>query len=150
MNIETYATIVFRLYAGMFLLSVFIGAVGIWKRIRKKPLKFWWGISPCAILYSFFATISTFVAYLAYDDLSHPQYDEFKNWGLYDFILHDVKTLIIWLAIGFLLYFLSENNVIKGNVKKKIIWAVIGVVVVLLLVMFVASWEPACCIFGLF
>lgn len=150
MNIETYVTIVLRLYAGLFLLSAFAGAVGIWKRVREKPLKFWWGISPCAILYSFFASLSTFVAYLAYDDPSHPQYHEFKDWGLYDFMMHDVKTLIIWLAIGFLFYFASENKVVRGIMKKRIIWVAAGLLVVILLILFMVSWEPACCISGLF
>ena len=35
--------------------------------------------------------------YVAYDDISHPNYGRYENWGLNDFISHDIKTLIILL-----------------------------------------------------
>lgn len=146
MSIETYVTIILRFYVGLFLLCILISILEIWNRIREKPLKLWWGIIPCSILYLCSATISTFVAYVAYDDLSHPQYDKFENWELYDFILHDIKTLIIWLLIGLVFYFVSKSDVIKKIIKMRYILVLIGIVAILLLIILVMFWQPECCI----
>ena len=146
MSIETYVANILRLYMELFLACILISIVEVWNRIRKKPLKYWWGIIPCSMLYLFSAAISTFVAYVAYDDPSHPQYDKFKNWGLNDFILHDIKTLIIWLLIGLTLYFASKSDVIKKIRNKRYFVVLIGCLAVVLLIMLVVFWQPGCCI----
>lgn len=109
MSIEMYVTSVIYLYIGLFSLAVVMGMVAIWRRIRKKTLKCWWLI-PCSMLYLIFAICITFTAYIAYDDPADPNYSIFKNWGLHDFILNDIKMLAIWAFIGALLYLVFEGK----------------------------------------
>jgi len=110
MSIETYTTTIIYLYIGLFLFFILIGVADIWNRIWKKTLKYWWGIIPCSIFYLISATFSTFIASIAYDDPADPNYEKYENWELHDFILHDIKTLIIWLFIGILLYLVSGRK----------------------------------------
>lgn len=117
MSIETYAAAVSYFYIGLFFLSILMGAVDIWNRIRKKTLKYWWGIIPCSIFYSISAICSTAAAVIAYDDIADPNYAKYKNWGLHNFIFNDVKTFIIWLAIGILLYFVFGRKSTKKSIK---------------------------------
>ena len=122
MSIEIYTTVIIWLYTGLFLLSIPAGAVEIWNRIRKKTSNYWRGIIPCSILYLISALLSTFAASIAYDDPSDPNYARYENWKLHDFILHDIRTLIIWLCIGMLLYLISKRlsgkrSIISGSVK---------------------------------
>lgn len=108
MSIETYTSGIGCLYIVLFLAAVFMavvmGIVEIWCIIRKKPLRYWRGIIPCFIFYLVSAILSTFVASMAYDDIADPNYVRYGNWTLQDFILHDIRTFIIWLVIGVLLY----------------------------------------------
>ena len=150
MSIETYVAIILRLYMELFLICILIGIIEALNRIRKKPLKYWWGILPCFMLYLFSAAISTFVAYVAYDDISHPNYGRYENWKLNDFILHDIKTLIIWLFIGLLLYFASKSKGIKKILKKRCIVVLIGLLAVFGLIIFIMFWQPACCISSIY
>ena len=110
MSIDTYTLGIAWFYIGLFLLFVLAGIVEIWHRIRKGPLKHWWGITPCGILYSLSACVSTLSAGIAYNDISDPNYGRYGGWELTDFILHDVKTLAIWLLIGLTVYFVSKSR----------------------------------------
>ena len=73
-------------------------------RKGKKPFRYWRGIIPCAALYSISALFSTSVAYIAYDDIADPNYERYAGWTLREFVLHDIKTFMIWLFIGVLFY----------------------------------------------
>ena len=117
MSIEVYTTFIIRFYGGVLLLVLFLGAVEIWNRIRKKTRKYWLGIIPCSIFYLISAVFSTFVAYIAYDDPSDPNYALYENWGLQDFILHDIRTLLLWLFIGILLYLVLGRKNTKKSIK---------------------------------
>lgn len=117
MSIEAYITFIMRLYGGLFLLVILIGAVEIWNRIRKKTRKYWLGIIPYSILYLISAVFSTFIAFIAYDDPSDPNYARYEDWGLHDFILHDIKTFILWLFIGILLYLAFGSKSTKKSIK---------------------------------
>lgn len=109
MSIELYTTIVVWFYAALFLLCTVIGGVRIWKRIRKRTVKYGW-IIPCAMFYLISAAIGTLTALIAYDDPADPNYGIFGGWELHDFVLNDIKRLFIWLFIGALLYFLFERK----------------------------------------
>ena len=117
MSIEIYATTIIYIYMALFLLFILTGVVYIWNRIRKKTFRFWWGIIPCSILYSISAMFSTFAAFIAYDDPADPNYARYKDWELHNFILHDIKTLIIWLFIGSLLYLIFGRKSTKRSIK---------------------------------
>ena len=134
MSIEEYTRIVFYFYLGIFLFSVLIGFIEILRRLWKKTSKFWLGIVPCAIFYSFSAALSTFSASIAYDDIADPNYMKYKDWGLTDFILHDIKTFFIWLFISILLYFVFGRESTKKSIKKA--FAVILGVLIILFVLF--------------
>ena len=141
MSIVTYTLGIAWFYIGLFLLFVLAGIVEIWHRIRKGPLKHWWGITPCGILYSLSACVSTLSAGIAYNDISDPNYGRYGGWELTDFILHDVKTLAIWLLIGLTVYFVSKSR------WRKYILAAAGILLVILLILYVLTWQPECCIF---
>ena len=126
-----YVTSVIYLYMGLFLLAVVMGIVAIWRRIRKKTLKCWW-IIPCSMLYLIFTTFNTFSAYIAYDDPADPNYSIYKDWGLHDFILNDIKMLAIWVFIGALLFLVFERK--KGNKSIKAICSALLIFLAVLLV----------------
>ncbi|GFI23581.1 hypothetical protein IMSAGC011_02370 [Lachnospiraceae bacterium] len=128
MEIEIYVNIILYLYIGLFLLSIFTGIIALWKRIRKKSLKYAWVI-PYLILYSLFALFNTFIAYNSYDDCSNPNYSRYENWKLPNFILNDVKMLIIGLFFGGIFYFVFVRKKCNILIKK-------GAVAVLFVIMF--------------
>lgn len=132
MSVETYTTMITRLYMGLFFVSVLMSIVGIWHRIRKKTLKHWWMI-PYSIIYPIFAVCSTITAYIAYDDPSDPNFRTYKNWELRDFAFNDLKMLVIWLAVGVLLYLIFRK---RNPVKKR--WAVSFVLFMILLAVMIA------------
>lgn len=136
MSIEMYVTSVICLYIGLFLLAVVMGLAAIWRRIRKKTLKCWWLI-PCSMLYLIFTTCITFTAYIAYDDPADPNYSIFKDWGLHDFILNDIKMLAIWAFIGALLYLVFErkkcNKSIRVGCSALLIFLAVLLVVLIML-----------------
>ena len=117
MSIEAYTTFIMRLYGGLFLLVILIGTVEIWNRIWKKTRKYWLGIIPYSILYLISAVFSTFIAFISYDDPSYPNYARYENWGLQDFILHDIRTFIVWLFIGILFYLVLGRKSTKKSIK---------------------------------
>lgn len=114
MNIETYTDIMIRLYIGLFLFSVFASFITIRSKIRKKTLKYWWLI-PCTIPYSIVAVFNVFVASIAYDDHADPNYKIYQNWKLQDFILNDIKVLLIWLFIVVLLCLVIKRKSAGGK-----------------------------------
>ncbi len=121
---------------GLFFLSVFSGIVLTWDRIRKNTLRYWW-IFPCSIFYVVSALLSTFTAYIAHDDPADPNFRRYENWGLKDFVLNDIKTLIIWLLIGAALHFVFDRRECKKVIKVGCIallafLAVLSAVVILL------------------
>ena len=117
MSIEAYTTFIIRLYSGLLLLAILLGAIETWNRIRKKTRKYWLGTIPCSILYLISAVFSTFIASMAYDDPSDPNYARYENWGLQDFILHDIRTFIVWLFIGILFYLVLGRKSTKKTIK---------------------------------
>lgn len=138
MRIDTYVDIMNYFFIGLFLFSILMGIVAIWKRIKKKPLKYGW-IIPFTMVYSIFALYNTFIAYIAYDDISDPNYSRYENWKLYNFILNDLKMLILWLFIGviFSVIFSRKQYKISNCSKKSLnchivkilsIWLFIGII----------------------
>lgn len=105
MNIETYGRVMGIIFIDLFIVSVLAGIIAIgYTIIKRKPLKYGW-IIPCVIVYSVFALFNTFVPFIAYDDISDPNYSRYEDWELPDFILNDIKMLLIWVFIGILIYF---------------------------------------------
>ncbi len=102
MSIETYATIVVDFYLIAFLALALTGVARLWMGIRRKSFGRWWRI-PYAMLYSLFAAFSTFIPFIAYNDLADPNYVRYKGWELNDFLIHDGKVLAIGLTVGILL-----------------------------------------------
>lgn len=116
MNIEAYAEIMMKLYIGLFLLSLLVGIAAVFCKIRKRTVKYWWLI-PCTMLYSIVAVFNVFIAYMAYDDPADPNYGIYAEWGLRDFILSDMKVLIIFLLIVILLYLVLRRKEYKMCAK---------------------------------
>lgn len=133
MSIEIYAITMICLYMGFILFFIIFGVVDIWNRIRRKTLKYWWGIIPCSILYLITAMFSTFAASIAYDDPADPNYARYAGWELHDFILHDIKTFIIWLLIGVLLYLVFEKLLVKKSIRTGC--AILSGILVIMLLM---------------
>lgn len=119
MSIERYTTVIIYLYMGLFLLFLLIGVMEIWNSIRKKTSKYWRGMIPCSILYLISAILSTFAASIAYNDPADPNYTRYGGWELRDFILHDIRTLIVWLVIGMLFYLAAKRPSVKRSTKPK-------------------------------
>lgn len=117
MSIEEYLNFISGIYTCLFLLFILISVVEIWNRVWKKKSKYWGGIFPCFLFYWFSAILSTFTASMAYDDVSDPNYASYKNWELHDFILHDIKTFLIWLFIGILFYLAVGGKSTKKSIK---------------------------------
>ena len=145
MSIETYADIMMKFYIGLFLLSVFAGVIAIWSKIRKKTLKYWWLI-PCTIIYSIVAVFNIFIACIAYDDPADPNYRIYKNWELKDFILNDIKVLIIWLFIVVLLYLVLRRKEYKTSAKtgrkKVLIFFAVLLTVAVIWILFTVTIFP--------
>ncbi|MDE5801774.1 MAG: hypothetical protein K2I22_02525 [Lachnospiraceae bacterium] len=145
MSIETYADIMMKFYMGLFLLSVFAGAAAIRRKIRKKTLKYWWLI-PCTILYSIVAVFNVFIAFIAYDDPADPNYRIYKNWELKDFILNDIKVLIIWLFIVAVLYLVLRRKECKTSAKtggkKALIFLAVLLTGAVILILFTVTISP--------
>lgn len=137
MSIEVYAMTMIRLYIGLILFFIVSGVVDIWNRIRKKTPKYWRGIIPCSILYLITAMFSTCAASIAYDDPADPNYARYAGWELRDFILHDIKTFIIWLLIGVLLYLVFEKLLVKRSIRTGCAILSGFLVIVLLMISFV-------------
>ena len=106
MSIDIYAYGLLYFFVGLFWLSILAGIVVFVQRIRGKEITKHWLVIPILIFYSFYAQFNTFNAYIAYDDPADPNYRKYQNWELHDFILNDIKMLVIWLCIGVLLYLL--------------------------------------------
>lgn len=114
--IEAYSMIMTYFYMGLFLFSVLMGLFAVWNRIRKRRFKYWW-LVPCLAVYSLVALCNTFVAYLAYDDISHPNYGRYAHWGLCNFILNDAGMLAAWLLVGAGLFYLVKRKEGKKPIK---------------------------------
>lgn len=115
MSIEIYASMMMKLFAGVFLLSVLAGVTAVVSRIRKRTVKYWWLI-PCAMVYSVVAVFNTFIASIAYDDPADPNYSIYKGWELRDFILNDLKVFAIGLFLVALLYLILRR---KNKLQEK-------------------------------
>lgn len=149
MSIETYADIMMKLYMGLFLLSVLAGAAAILSKIKKKTLKYRWFI-PCTMIYSIVAVFHVFIAFIAYDDPADPNYRIYENWELQDFILNDIKLLLIWLLLVVLLYLVlylvskrkeSETPVKTGR-KKTLIFLAVLLAGAVILILFTVTISP--------
>lgn len=116
MSIETYTLVMLRLYMGLFFLLLLTGAAQIWNIVRKKKAKIPGGVLSCTFLWLISAIVGTTAAASAYRDPSNPNYARYENWGLQDYILHDVKTFLFWLVIGVSLFALG-NALAKKPIK---------------------------------
>ena len=89
------------------------------------------------MIYLIFAAFSTFTAHIAYDDPADPNYSIYKDWGLHNFILNDIKMLAIGVFIAALLYFVFEskkcNKSIKVGCSALLIFLAVLLVVVIML-----------------
>ena len=144
MSIEAYTTFIIRLYSGLLLLIIFLGAIETSNRLRKKTRKYWLGIIPCSILYLMSAVFSTFIASMAYDDPSDPNYARYENWGLQDFILHDITIFILWLFIGILFYLVLGRKTTKKSIKIGCT-ILLGFILILLEMIFLSPLIQALC-----
>ncbi len=139
MSIETYTTAVFRLKLFAFLLLIPVGLWMLWRRLQKKPVRYWWAV-PYSMACLIFAIFSTAIAAIAYDDPSDPNYRIFAEWELMDFVLQDIKTLAVWALLGALLCFVFGR---KGSSPLKRICGTLLIclavaVVLLVLLLFVS------------
>lgn len=141
MSIDTYTRAICLFYLGLFLCFVVAGGLEILRIIRKGSPRYWWGIMPCGILYSFTAFVSTSSAAMAYNDISDPNYVRYAGWELPNFIFHDIRMPVIWLLIGLAVYFTSKS---KWKIQ---ILAAIAVLMVILMILWVVTWQPPCCIY---
>lgn len=116
-SIETYTSSVMFLLLGLFLVSVLIWPIVIYKRIKnkEKTVKFDW-IVPYLIIYSVFAQINVISAAISYDDIASPGYQKYANWKLHQFIFNDIRLLLIFLLSGVLFNFIF-NRVGKKELK---------------------------------
>lgn len=134
MSIDSYCMGVIYFYIGLMLLFLCMGVVEIGYKIRQKPFKHWWVI-PYSLLYLISAQILTFTAYIAYDDPADPNYMHYKDWGLKDFILNDIKRFAIWLFIGVILFIILKKGTPKINLAIRCIIGVLAVLVVLVMIL---------------
>lgn len=109
MGIETYTDNIIVIHMVLFGCLILAGIVAIWRKIRGKRIRYWWLI-PCTMYYSVCAVIGTFMASMAYDDPADPNFGRYGNWGLHDFLLHDLMRLILWILIGLLFYIAFERK----------------------------------------
>lgn len=142
MNIETYARFVSKLYIGIFVSTTLMCIVEIWNRLRNQKATLWAGIFPCSFLYSISALLSTLFGFIAYDDLSNPNYARYENWALHDFVLQDIRTFLIWLSIGISLYLLSEWNSPKKSIHKKRLILFIFIFILLSIILKLFMQQP--------
>ncbi len=139
MRIETYTTAVFRFDLFLFLLLIFVGIWMLWRRLQKKPVRYWWAV-PYSMVCLIFAIFSTAIAAIAYDDPSDPNYRIYAGWELWDFVLQDIKTLAVWALLGALLCFVFGRRG-SGPVKRicgTLLICLAAAVVLLVLLSFVS------------
>ena len=74
-------------------------------------------------------------------DISDPNYVRYAGWELPNFIFHDIRMPVIWLLIGLAVYFTSKS---KWKIQ---ILAAIAVLMVILMILWVVTWQPPCCIY---
>ena len=134
MSINIYCVGIICFYIGLTLLFLCIGIVGIWNQIHQNPFKYWW-IIPYSLLYLLSAQMLTFTAYIAYDDPADPNYMHYKDWELKDFILSDIKRLVIWLFIGVILFLILKKGTKKINLALRCIIGILAVLAVLALIL---------------
>ena len=121
---EDYGGITALLGLAVFFMSIPAGIVhAVWKR----TLKYMW-LFVCIAGYCFFTFLRHAIILISYDDISDPNYEAYKDWDIWSFILSDVKRLIFWLAIGVLGYFAF----IRGNRSLRRL-CILGIVLFLLL-----------------
>lgn len=110
-SMETYGDITILLgFAGVFVSL----AAGIAYAIWKKTWRYTW-LFLCIAGFCFSTFLIHMCIMLAYDDISAPNYETYKNWDLRQFILSDLRLLMFWLGIGVLNYFgfIRKNKVIR-------------------------------------
>ncbi len=135
MSIETYTTAVFRLDLFLFLLLIPVGIWMLWRKLQKKPVRYWWAVPYCMVCV-IFAIFSTAIAAIAYDDPADPNYRIYEEWELKDFVLQDIKTLAIWALLGALLCFVfgrKGNGPVKRICGTLLICLAVAVVLLVLL-----------------
>ena len=73
--------------------------------------------------------------------VGNPNYVRYAGWELPNFIFHDIRMPVIWLLIGLAVYFTSKS---KWKIQ---ILAAIAVLMVILMILWVVTWQPPCCIY---
>lgn len=130
---ETYDSTVFIIcYVGFFLSII----TGIIHALCKKTLRYVW-LFGCIAGFCFSTVIAHISFSLAYDDPSAPNYEGYKNWNIYRFILSDIIRLIIWSGIGVLNYlaFIKQNKRLK-----KLFTVVMGLLLIMIMLLFLFSF----------
>lgn len=108
---EDYGSITLMFAFAGFWISIFAGIVhAAWKR----TLKYIW-LFACLAGFCFFTTFIHLCVLLDYDDISSPNYETYKDWNTWTFILSDIKRLVFWLGIGVLNYlaFIRKNKIFR-------------------------------------
>ena len=108
---ETYDSVILLMsFAG-----IFAGIVGgIVHALYKRTLKYI-GLFLCVAGFCFCTVFTHMIVSLAYGDPSDPNYETYKDWNLYRYLLSDIRCLIIWLGIAVLNYFafVKRNRVVR-------------------------------------
>lgn len=129
---ETYGWTIFLLSFAAFFISIITGII---YAVHKKTLKYTW-IFLCIAGFSFFTAFVHLIVLIAYEDIGGPNYEAYKDWNVYHFILSDVKRLIIWLGIGILNYlvFMKQNKLVKY-----LFILGVGIILIIIIIMLVLS-----------
>ena len=108
---ETYSSAIFVISSAGIFISIIAGII---YALCKRTLKYTW-LFACIAGFCFFTVISHVSFFIEYGDLTAPNYERFKNWNIYRFILSDVIRLFIWGGIGILnhLAFIKRHKLIK-------------------------------------
>ena len=80
----------------------------------KNTVKYTW-LFACIAGFCFFTVLIHGNILISYDDISDPNYETYKDWNTWKFILCDIKHLLFWTGIGVLNYFgfIRRNRMIR-------------------------------------
>ena len=135
-DLETYGWLVWLLSIAGFLISLFAGSIYAYNH---KTFRYIW-LPVCVMGFCVCTAFIHLLILIAYDDVGGPNYDAYKDWGIYDFIWSDVRRLVLWVGIGILNYlaFIRQKRIFKY-----LIFAGVCVLLVLfLIILFFCSVTP--------
>ncbi|MBQ9990627.1 MAG: hypothetical protein IJP31_06775 [Lachnospiraceae bacterium] len=120
---------------GLLLLAAFVAPiVGIAYCLYKKSLQKWW-IFALITGFSGFEGMRHGMIGIAYDDISDPNYGTYGGWTLTDFIVSDIRHLLVWAVIAFICYLGFEKRKKLPLVIGHIICGFSSVATIFILVM---------------